>query len=70
MSEQLEDRVMDLEIRLTYQESILSELNEVVVKQQDQIDLLMAELKRQKEQLDNGAEFVRSSAEETPPPHY
>ncbi len=70
MSEQLENRVMDLEIRLTYQESILQELNEVVVKQQDQIDLLLAELKRQKEQLDNGAEFVRSSTEETPPPHY
>ncbi len=70
MSEQLENRVMDLEIRLTYQESILQELNEVVVKQQDQIDLLLAELTRQKEQLDNGAEFVRPNAEETPPPHY
>ncbi len=60
----------DLEIRMTYQEAALEELNQVVIKQQDQIDLLIEEIRRQKQQLEQGAEFVRPLSEETPPPHY
>ncbi len=60
----------DLEIRITYQEAALEELNQVVIKQQDQIDLLIEEIRRQKQQLEQGAEFVRPLSEETPPPHY
>ncbi len=70
MSKELQERVTDLEIRLTYQESLLQELNEIVIAQRDQIDLLLNELKRQKEQLERGGEFVRALADEPPPPHY
>ncbi len=64
------DQITDLEIRLTYQEATINELNDVVVRQQDQIDILIAELLRLKQQLDGGTEFVGSMADETPPPHY
>ncbi|MFC1749877.1 SlyX family protein [Pseudomonadota bacterium] len=66
----MESRVEDLEVRLTYQEAALEELNQVVIKQQNQIDLLIAELQRTKQQLENGSEFVRSQSDEEPPPHY
>ncbi len=66
----METRIEDLEVRIAYLESTLEEVNQVVIKQQDQIDLLLAEIQRQKQQLENGAEFVRPLSEETPPPHY
>jgi SlyX protein len=62
--------IEDLEIRITYQEAALEELNQVVIKQQGQIDLLIEEIKRLKQQLEQGADFVRPLSEETPPPHY
>lgn len=66
----MEQRMEDLEVRITYLESTVEELNQVVIKQQDQIELLRQELKRQKQQLEQGGEFVRPLSEETPPPHY
>lgn len=66
----MESHVEDLEIRITYLESSLEELNQVVIKQQNQIDLLIEEIKRMKQQQVQGAEFVRPLSEETPPPHY
>lgn len=66
----MSEQITDLEIRLTYQESALQELNDVIVKQQDQIDALIVEIRRLRQQLESGAEFVRPQSEETPPPHY
>lgn len=66
----MEKRVEDLEIKIVYLESTLESLNQVVIKQQNQIDLLIEEIKRLKQQLEQGAEFVRPLSEETPPPHY
>ena len=66
----MERRVEDLEIKIVYLESTLESLNQVVIKQQNQIDLLIEEIKRLKQQLEQGVEFVRPLSEETPPPHY
>jgi SlyX protein len=66
----MSEQITDLEIRLTYQESALQELNDVIVKQQDQIDALIVEVRRLRQQLASGSEFVRPQSEETPPPHY
>ncbi|ALP52239.1 hypothetical protein Tel_03250 [Candidatus Tenderia electrophaga] len=66
----MEQRLEDLEVRITYLESTVDELNQVVIKQQGHIDLLIEELKRQKQQLEQGGEWVRPLSEETPPPHY
>ncbi len=66
----MELRIEDLEVRLTYQEATLEELNQVIIKQQNQIDLLIEEIKRIKQQQERGGEFVRSQSEEEPPPHY
>jgi len=67
----LEKRMVELETRLSYQDHTIGELNEVVIRQQDQLDRLSRELKNIREHLSE----VRSSGlarpdEEAPPPHY
>ncbi len=47
----VENRLVDLEIRVTFQEKTIEELNEVIIDQQNQIDLLARELERVREQL-------------------
>ena len=66
----MDKRIEDIEVRMAYLEQTVDELNQVVIKQQDRIDLLVAELMRTKQQVESGAEFVRPQSEETPPPHY
>jgi SlyX protein len=65
-----EQRLTDLEIKLSFAEDALDRLNEVVVQQQRQIDLLtreLVELKRQ--QPADGPPAFRSLRDEIPP-HY
>ena len=66
----MDKRLEDLEIRLSYQESTIEDLNQVVIRQQDQIDMLIEEIKQIKQQQQQGGDLVRPMSEETPPPHY
>jgi SlyX protein len=66
----LEDRVTRLEERSAFAEDLAERLNEVIVRQQDQIDLLVRELARLKQQAASSeAPGFRSLREELPP-HY
>jgi SlyX protein len=66
----LEDRVTRLEERSAFAEDLAERLNEVIVRQQDQIDLLVRELTRLKQQATaSEAPGFRSLREELPP-HY
>lgn len=66
----LEDRVMRLEERSAFTDDLLEKLNDVIVRQQDQIDLLVRELSRLKQQaLSSDAPGFRSLRDELPP-HY
>jgi len=66
----LEERVMDLESRLAFQDDTIQALNDVLVSQQNAVDRLqlqiVALLKRQEEM---GGQF-ESFEDEAPPPHY
>jgi len=67
----LEARIAELESRVAFQDSTIEELNDVVVKQQFQIDKLEKNLEMLKAQLKNLAPSpLASENEETPPPHY
>jgi len=66
----MQEKITDLEIRISYMEETIETLNEVVTRQQDQIDLLIREVMQLKQQVEQGADFVRPLSEETPPPHY
>jgi SlyX protein len=65
-----EHRLTELEIKASYSEDLLDRLNEVVVRQQAQIDLLVRELAALREQ---GAAMDRESPRslrDELPPHY
>jgi len=70
--EQLENRLVDLEIRLTHQDDTLEALNDVVIQQQQQIDRLNDELAMARKRLSELDVSAGSGGEqaEPPPPHY
>lgn len=69
-SAEVDRRLTDLEIKVSFTEDALDRLNDVVVRQQRQIDLLTRELLALRERRDaEGAPVVRSLREELPP-HY
>jgi SlyX protein len=69
-NDRTEQRLTELEIKASFTEDTIDRLNEVVVRQQDQIDLLIRELRELKRQgpLAEGA-TPRSLRDELPP-HY
>ena len=64
----MENRLTDIETALAYQQKMLDELNEVVIKQGKVIDALIKEYKYVFNLIKD--EGVKSLSEETPPPHY
>jgi len=67
----MQERLAELEVRLTFQDKTIQELNEVVTRQQRQLDRMARELETLKAQLQILAPLlVANRAEETPPPHY
>ena len=67
----MENRLIELETRLAFQDNALQELNAVVVRQQREIDTLTREIEALKAQIRTLApEMVGSRADEAPPPHY
>ena len=67
----LDQRLTDLEIKASFTEELLDQLNEVVVRQQRQIDALLREMAdlRQQAPEDSGTSSFRSLRDELPP-HY
>ncbi len=67
----MDDRLIELESRLAFQDHTLQELNDVIVRQQRDIDDLRRDLEALRAQLKALAPaLVASRGEETPPPHY
>lgn len=67
----MENRLVELETQLAFQDDALQALNAVVVRQQLEIAALTREVEGFKVQLQALAPArVASRTEETPPPHY
>lgn len=64
-----EDRITNLEIKLSFTEDLIEKLNETVYKQQQQIEFLYRELKAIKEQASASGSGGISLKDEIPP-HY
>ncbi|MCV6604893.1 MAG: SlyX family protein [Porticoccaceae bacterium] len=66
------DRIIELETKLAYQEDTIQALNQVVCRQQDQLDQLQLAcetlIERFKDMDAGGAQG--QGGEEPPPPHY
>jgi len=67
----LNERMIELETKSSYQEHLIQELNEVIISQQKQLDALEERMQRMSDYLKNnqGSQIARPD-EEVPPPHY
>jgi len=63
-----EERITNLEIKLSFTEDLIEKLNETAYKQQQQIEFLYRELKAIKEQASSGS--GGGSLKDEIPPHY
>jgi len=67
----LENRIIELETKVSYQEHIIEQLNEVVIRQQQQIDAVEKRVNQISGHMKalNPPDLARPE-EEAPPPHY
>ncbi|MBF1163827.1 SlyX family protein [Dechloromonas agitata] len=66
----MESRLTEIEIKLSYTEDLVDELNRTVFRQQQQIDLLIGELRALREQVMNAQPAEQRSLRDEIPPHY
>lgn len=68
----MENRIIDLEVKFTYQEDLLEQLNKIVTKQQFTIDKLTNELKAIRSSVEQAGSVGGQSKnlKDEVPPHY
>ena len=67
----MQQRLIALETRLTHHERMAEEMSDVLAEQQRTIDRLTAQVRRLGERLrDMSADWSPSPQDEKPPPHY
>ena len=67
----MEQKLTELETRITFQDQELQTLNEVIISQQKQIDQLVDQIKLLQDKMqDMNPSLLVPVSEETPPPHY
>lgn len=65
-----DQRLTELEIKASYAEDLLDTLNQMVARQQEQIDLLMREVSRLHLRGEPGAMASARNLRDELPPHY
>lgn len=68
--EPTQNRLTELEIKLSYTEHQLEQLDAVVVRQQQQIDALIAEMRRLREAGTSETQPGQRTLRDELPPHY
>ena len=68
--ENTEQRLMDLEIKASFQEDLLERLNDEIVRQAQLIDLLLREVAQLRQQAPAGEAATFRSLRDELPPHY
>ncbi len=69
----MEQKIIELETKFSFQEDLLHGLNDALIQQQRQLDQLRLDLERLQSQIVEQQEANRSGAENTQrekPPHY
>jgi SlyX protein len=65
-----DERITNLEVKLSFSEDLLEELNQTVYKQQQQIEALIKEVKALKVQMASNMPSDDNSPRDEIPPHY
>ena len=67
----LQEKLVDLEIRITHQEDHIQSLDKIIYEQDQLLSALTNKIKQMDTKLQGmGEENILSSEEDTPPPHY
>ncbi len=66
----IEERLMALEIKSSYAEDLLEQLNQLVYQQQLSIDALLAEVSQLRRQVPEGGPSTERNLRDELPPHY
>ena len=66
----LQERIMELEIKSSYAEDLLEQLNMTIYRQQQQIDMLINEVRELKRQAPEGGQGAPRNLRDELPPHY
>ena len=67
----MENKIIDLQSKLAFQDESINELNEVITDQQNQLDQLREEIRLMNLRIVSVAEASNVTEEkEPPPPHY
>jgi len=66
----MESRLTELEIKISFNEDQIEELNKIVYQQQRQIELLASEIRNLREQVNNAQPNEQRSLRDEIPPHY
>ena len=69
-TQQVEERLTDLEVKASFAEDLLDHLNALVARQQEQIELLLREVRRLRAESQQAAPAAAGRAEDDIPPHY
>ena len=63
-------RLTELEIKASFADDLMDQLNQVIVRQQAQIDALIREIGRLRDQMPAGDAAAFRSLRDERPPHY
>jgi SlyX protein len=67
----MDERITELEIKLSFQEELLETLNQTVIRQQQQMDLLQQQMRVLYQQVKNYSGPTDSAPQQQEiPPHY
>ena len=66
----MEARLSELEIKISFAEDMVDELNRTVYRQQQQIDRLLAQVETLRDQVQAAAPAEQRSLRDELPPHY
>jgi len=69
-TEQLEARIMELEVKASYTDDLLEQLNMTIYRQQQQIDVLINEVRQLRQQVPEGGQTAPRNLRDDLPPHY
>jgi SlyX protein len=66
----LDDRVTELEIKASYTEDLIDQLDKVIVRQQEQIDLLIKTITELRQSSTDGGLGAARNLRDDLPPHF
>ncbi len=68
--ETTDQRLIDLEIKATYTEDLVEQLDKIIARQQQQIDLLLREVAELRQPAPDGTPTTGRSLRDDLPPHF